>query len=672
LEFSLPDRAPTDQNDYCWTFVDALGNAIPNADVQMYLTHQDRRILIAKGKLDGDARWKTPFCVCDGTARVGGGGFGTTLPLFVFSHRDHGIAEAKLFKADRKHENTVTLPFVPPGSEAEQRCVWGVVVDPDNNPVSGAMVEASGLYPPGGDWIGRSTHCCVRTDRQGRFRVYMPISPTNEKIGTLIPPKSEYSVRVTPPKDVGLVKFNGKIPNGQASIITLERVSGYFHTFAFEDESGPITDRNLFYTTGIKIRRKNASDVYLTYEKWKNGGILPLGTYEADMMGHRQDQFRFEPIDVTADSPEQLVFKPPSSPPTLYYGRVVNGVTGEPMQGVFVVDLTGGSSITTPLEITPKQWDTLHGWTDTDSISKKSSRKIGGGFIYSHRSGRMSWTDKDGWFELSRPGARVAYKFIVFQQNYLPVFIENDLFKQDEDGNFELPLTKMFPAAKVSVEPYFKEPENKGGKRSTYPDYWSEWVVDLNNNPPWAEDLLAACIDDFREGIQRDFNLDVNRGPEGFYVPAELNLQIQLRPWMRFDRRETGWAPMTVPGDIKLGKGDVLELGRVEIKRALPVFVDVTNLSGEPVEGVPVTACDQYGRTNSNTDDSGVAIFGLARDSKGEFVVEYNKQGDPTAPQLREAIPYEVTRQEDANSVFTMKVSDELLYHLFESRKGEL
>jgi len=664
LEFSLPDRAPTDQNDYCWTFVDALGNAIPNADVQMYLTHEGRRIFIAKGRLDGDARWKTPFCVCDGIARVGGGGFGTTLPLFVFSHRDYGIVEAKLFKADRKHENTATLPFVPPGSEAEQRCAWGVVVDPENNPVSGATVEASGVYPPGGDWIGRSTQCCVRTDEQGRFRIYMPIDPSIEKIGLLIPPKSEYSVRVTPRNDLGLVKFSGKIPNGQASIITLERVSGYFHTFAFEDESGPITDRNLFYTTGIKIRRKNASDVYLTYEKWKNGGVFPLGTYEVDMSGHREGEFRFEPIEVTADSSEELVFKPVSSPAKRYYGRVVNGISGEPMQGVFVADLTGGSGITTPLEVTPEQWYALHELTGANSISEESSKNITN-FVRSRRSGRISWTDKDGRFELSRPGERIAYKFLVFEQNYLPVLIENDLFKEDPEGNFELPPTRMFPAVRVIVELYCDEPQNKERTRHGYPDYWPEWIVELNNNPAWARELLAACIDDFREGIQRDFDLDVNRGPGSFYVPAELNLQIQLRPWMRVAREETGWAPMTVGDNIKLEQGEVLDLGRVQIKRALTIFADITNLVGEPVEGVPVAACDQYGRTTSNTDANGIAIFGLARNSKGEFVVEYNAGGDANEPHLREALPYKITSPEDANTVFTLRVSDEMLYNLF-------
>jgi len=38
---------------------------------------------------------------------------------------------------------------------------------------------------------------------------------------------------------------------------------------------------------------------------------------------------------------------------------------------------------------------------------------------------------------------------------------------------------------------------------------------------------------------------------------------------------------------------------------------------------------------------------------------------DPNAPYLREAIPYEIAGPEDANSVFTITVSDEVLYQLF-------
>jgi len=277
----------------------------------------------------------------------------------------------------------------------------------------------------------------------------------------------------------------------------------------------------------------------------------------------------------------------------------------------------------------------------------------------------MSWTDKSGTFRLSRPGERVAYKFTVFAQDYLPVFIENDLFKQDLDGNFQLPLTRMFPAAKVVVDLWVDENYFKEQKLPRYPDFWPEWIVDPNINPPWAKDLLDACINDYHEGISRDYSLYTRAGPRSFYVPAELYLQLQFRPWMRVYPRQTGWAPMTFPHSIKLRQGDVLDLGRVEIKRTLPLFVDVTNSYGEPVEGVPVTAVSQYGKVTHNSDEHGTTIFNLAHDSKGQFVVEYKPDEESTDPALSQAIPYQITGPQDANSTYTMTVSDEILGALF-------
>jgi hypothetical protein len=476
---------------------------------------------------------------------------------------------------------------------------------------------------------------------------------------------SQYSITVTPPADLGLGEYRGEVPNGQASTIRLERRTGYFHTFAFEDKNGPITDRNLFYRTRISIQRPAARNLYLRYEDWKDGALLPPGTYEAEMSGNTLDQYRFEPIEVTADSPQEIVFKPPCSPPKLYYGQVINGLTGEPVQGVFVIDLTGGSSRTGPLLLTDEQWDALHELTRTGSMSSLKHAGEVSSFLHAHRSGKMSWTDKAGRFSLNRPGERIAYKFLVFDQNYLPVFIENDLFQQDRDGNYQLPLTRMFPAAKVVVDLCVNENHFKELELHRYPDFWPEWILDPNSNPPWANDLLAACIDDYHEGISRDYSLDTRAGPRSFYVPAELNFHLQFRPWMRVYPRQTDWAPMTFPHSIKLRQGEVLDLGRAEIKRALTVFVKVTDSADVPREGVPVTASDQYGRATSNTGEEGMAIFRLAHDSKGRFGVDRALK-TAEMPRLRQAIAYEIAGPDDANTVYTLQLSDKMLESLFE------
>jgi hypothetical protein len=112
-----------------------------------------------------------------------------------------------------------------------------------------------------------------------------------------------------------------------------------------------------------------------------------------------------------------------------------------------------------------------------------------------------------------------------------------------------------------------------------------------------------------------------------------------------------------------LGQGEVLDLGRIKIKRAFNLFAEVYNSMGAAVEGLPVKARDQYGEVVSNTDDNGVAMFTVARDSRGQFVIEYEPPDGQGGPHLRQTVPYEVTGPQDANSVYSFKVSDEIVYH---------
>jgi hypothetical protein len=622
LRFSLHDEVSPEPNDFYWTFVDALGNSLQGATVELYLHHGNWRVLVDKGVVDDTGQWKTRFQVRASNIKLDG----SKCHLFVVSHRDYGTADVKILQTQFRY-HVIILPFVPADSKAYERCAWGVVVDPNKNPVSGATVEATSLRVRGVDWweSAGTARSCVRTDKQGRFRVYMPVYPWKEAIGPLIPPKSEYRIRVEPPKKLGLTVYKGTIPTGQASVITLARPSGYFHTFAFEDQNGPITDRRILDLTGIRIRRKSTHDVNFVYREWEDGGLFPLGTFEVHIPAWACGrEYAFEPVEVTADSPEHIVFKPSVSPPKLYYGRVIHSVTGEPMEGVSVRDLTKNPS--------------------TLGEKRDASKK--------------TRSDEAGRFELKRPDHLRAREIEIYEPNYLTILIKNGLFKEDPKGNFELPLTRMFPAARVVVEPWMHKTNLKEQRHHGYPHLEHELIVDVNNNPPWAKDFLTAGIDDFRDRNHRGYSLDTNDGPESFYVPAGLNLQLQLRP------TDKQWSPITIAENTKLQQGEVLDLGRVEIQRALTIFVDVTNPTGEPVEGVPVTACDQYRRTTSYTDENGVAIFSLAHDSKGKFVVECELEVANMTP-LREATAYEINGPQDANNIYTLQVSDKMLYNLF-------
>ncbi len=669
LEFTLPENKRTKQEGYC--FVDALGNSLPNATVEVYLRTRrpDGKIHLGRMKADDRGYLKLSFCLGKATARAGIGRvswwYDSGRFFFEILHPDYkGVAVVEPYSYGHSGQSptTVYVPLVSPGSEADKRSIWGMVVGPNKKPVSGIVVEGRTLLPPGGEWVGRVRHqsCAVLTDRQGRFRLYLPTREDREHIGRLVPPKSEYYVKVEPPRELGFAPFDGKITNGQETIITLER-AGRFRTFVFEDENGPINDPRRLRTIDVDIERHGQRDLGLGYYDWKDGGMFPLGTYRAmTITSGGERNYDSVPLEVTHDSPEQLVFRLPPGDKT-YYGRVVNGITGEPMQGAFVMEPGGVGDDKNLSMLSRAQWDALHKLPASVSAGDKGYRQVlkqlDNAFYSDHP--RLVRTNKDGWFEMKMPAKVRVGRLAIFEQDYFSVIIESSKLKQNTDGNFEIPTVKMFPAAKVKVQ-FGCE----GAKDDNCPRVCPEWIIDTNNNPAWAKDLVAGCSADHRNDIRihNDFYL-YPKYRQSFYVPAGLNLDLQLR--MRGWEKEEGWAPITIAENIKLQQGEVLDLGWQEIHRAIKVFAEVLNSVGEPVEGLPVGVLSQYGSTTHNTDEYGLAWFDVAPDARGEFVVEYNKDGDPNEPHLREAIPCEIAGPEDANNVYTLQISDELLYQLF-------
>jgi hypothetical protein len=104
----------------------------------------------------------------------------------------------------------------------------------------------------------------------------------------------------------------------------------------------------------------------------------------------------------------------------------------------------------------------------------------------------------------------------------------------------------------------------------------------------------------------------------------------------------------------------VLDLGLVKIPQALRIYASVTDMADQPLEGIAVIARDQYGKLISNTDENGIAIFNLAQDSKGVLAVEYTSN-DTASEESEEKTAFDINGPEDANSIFSIKVSPEML-----------
>jgi len=623
----FPDGQPDDKK--FWMFTDALGEPMPGATVELLLPdHGGPRIAVGRYVLDDAGR------LCE--KRFFGDFHTFSCRL---SHRDYGLTEVSGLS---RHDAKIVLPLVRADTIAAQRAISGLVVDPDGEPVAGAVVECTNARTLGEGLInslhGRSYR--VITDEAGAFRLYLPNEKRRDERGYLIPPKTRYNVRIEAPKQLGLLPYAGPIENGQETLVTLER-AGYLRTLQFEDENGDNIDPAQLETLNIRVHRPDHDPLTLHWADWKDGVLLPLGTYEAATY-ESGGKCSFEPLEVTEQSPRELVFRLPKA--VTYFGRVVHGITGEPMQGAFVVAMNA-SSQGRLCDITPEQWDALHQLQDdppVDSPAVAPLKKIYG-FT------KLVRTDETGSYSVTIGPRQSLYGFVAFEQDYLGVMYRKFSLKPDRNRYAEVPMIKLFPAARVIVEPTTTE---------RHVSICPNWVIDKAGSPAWVRELLD--IDNGRESALEYKRWMQENVRQHVYVPAGVHLRLKLEaPY------DSKWCPIELPQVIYLNHGDILDLGRCTFAEALKVRVKVINATGRTVEGIPVRVLRDDGAWSvaHNTDEEGIATFNVVPDSSGTFGVSYH--GD-AGVHLRETIPYRVGGGEDEPRQFTLQLSDEILRYLLD------
>jgi hypothetical protein len=615
---------------------DALGLAFPKASVDIFVRgpgENGPRIYLSTPHTDEQGRLEVP----DLTGEL-------RLLSFVISQPNYGIALIDPY-IDIGERKELTVPLVARSSEAFQRSIHGVVADSQGNPVAGAVVECSyirtlgeGLINALNDWSNKSL-----TDDNGAFSLYLPNEDKRGERGYLIPPKSQYNVRIEAPKELGLSPYVKPIENGQDALVFLES-SGHFRTLVFEDANGPITDPKKLQYIVVTIIQSDGSRVSLRYEDFKDGGVFPLGEYHAVRRG--MDEFDFEPLTINEQSPDELVFRQPED--ILYYGRIVHGLTGEPMPGAFVIGFISSSHGNLSM-ITDQQWQALHALPAEPGLTDPAVKPICQ--IYGVK--KIVRTDELGNFQMSfRPGE--IYGFIAFEQDYLGLMHRRHALIFDEYRQAEIPVMKLYPAATVLIEPRTE------AKRISI---WPRWIIDENENPVWVRQFLAT--DDRKESMfTYDGWIEQNK-VQSFHVPAGLILHVKLDT--PYDRQ---FCPIEIPKVINLAQGQVLDLGRHQFKPALEVYVQITNSQGQAVEGVPVRILSD-GNTWSvshNTDESGLALFNVVPYSAGRFGVSCRPEG---GEYLTENIPYQVGGNTDSGRLFTLQLSDKILELLFKSNDLE-
>jgi hypothetical protein len=620
--------------DTMWFFDDASGKPIESAAVEIYLNkYKGPRIKLGETIIDGS--FKKPALQNSGWSYN-----------FIISDPNYGIANVWPLLGHKSH---IPVPLVHRTSKAAERAIWGVVVDPDGIPIEGATIQCRNVRTLGEGLINagneRST---VLTDADGGFCMYMPPSKQfQDRRGQLIPPKSRYQVRIEAPKEMSLLPYVGQIENGMETTVVMEW-AGNFHTFTFVDEYGVIDEPAGLEKVTLIIERGEKGRLALGYNDWKDRELFPNGTYTAELLsswrpGTSHGRIKFEPVEITNDSPEEIVLRVPEA--VIYTGRVVHGITGEPFAGAYVI--TMGSICSKRLEdITPDEWVAIHELGDDISVNDPVISPIG----KAYGVGEIAVTDKDGYYTIvPRPGKNF-HTFLAFEENFIPVSKRTYPPKPGASTDVTVATLKLYGAAKVLLEACVDE---------KHVSICPNWIIDKAASPAWVNGLLE--IEDGRTSFVKYKGWIEQNEPQHVFVPAGATLKLQLQ--MPYDDQ---WSPFVTEESFSLGHGEVLDIGRIELKPALKVYVKVVNPDGEPVEGVPVRKL--VGNTGSvahNTDEKGRVMFYLPPYSRGKFYVSYYGRAEEGRIRLKEELPFQIIGEENSESEFILELSDDMLYHLF-------
>lgn len=614
-----------------WRFTDALGEPLADADVEIWLADpRGSRIHVGRTTLDSAGRpgWR-PSSNNPGTA------------YFVVSHADYGCAEVRQpFGSDAE----IITPLVRKGTVAAERAIRGRVVDANGAPVAGAVIRCPHVRTLGEGLINATNETPQGiTDANGAFSFYMPNRRTRDDRGELIPPRSRYYTRIEAPKVFGLLPHVEPIENGRESLIVLER-GDRLRQLHFEDPNGEITDPTKLGTITISLRRPGRNVLTLYYDNWNDGVPLVPGTYEASMQGSGEN-CQFEPVELTQDSPEDVIFKLPI--PVTYYGQVVHGLAGRPMPGAFVLVMSSSSNKRL-CDLTVEEWDTLHRLPDNpaqDDPALDPLRRIYG-FT------RLVRTDSTGGYGIALEADESFYGFVAFEQDYLAVIQRRHALEADADRFAEVPTIKLFPAATVLVETVIDK---------EHPSIMPKWQIEEQPQPAWVGELLA--IDNNHESsLEYDDWLQPNVR-QAVSVPAGVRLRLRLEtPY------DDEFCPLLIPQEICLAQGQTLDLGPFTFERAIGVQVKAIDSVGQTIEGIPIRLA-QAGKDGvcwgiaHNTDEQGIARFYVVPNSTGSFgVLHHNDDG----VHLTETLDYEVGGPEDAGREFVLQISDELIAYLLQ------
>jgi hypothetical protein len=649
-------------------FLDALGNPIPGASVTMFyesVWESADQFSDQLKPLDDNGRLCPPWWS----------------PLrehccFVVSDPNYGTAIVEPYDKSRlviePPPATCVVPLAPRESDANERSLRGTVVDESGVSVADAVVACNTVVIPGGtrlhaffagSYLSDKCHK-VLTDARGQFVMHLPLADRDGSFGQPVPPDAKYEVRIEAPKELGLEPFAGSLAAGVEHTITMPPFSPGPKTFTgallFQDEDGVVTDPTKLaqITLVIHVMPANGEWMQFTYSNgsWTTASELPFGIYSAT--GAWDGELHsFGPVEVTADSPQTvtLVLSEVQPAETMYKGRVIHGVTSEPIAQAFVMQRPQPSKLDADLS-EERFLQLLHFGPEAAANGELLT------FLEQDIGWRIIRTDDDGRFEIVLPTSELdnpMISIIAIRKDFLGAELQVRYLQSQADrtGKVPLPDMKLFPAGTVVLDPCVPEQDEGSMEEVRF-----LYATAADDPTPWLADLWATAPTNKGRSVFRTFDLPINNPSQSVYVPADVTLTLTM------GRRLEEFGPVVIE-NVRLTQAEVLDLGYVEFPPAIPVIARVIDSAGKPLEGIAIR-CLPDGLDTADrcgvTDVEGCVPIHVPPHSQGQLAAEYDD--DQTETTVREGVAYQVGGDEDAGKEFVLSLSDEFLKGLRESQ----
>jgi len=564
---------------------DALGEPIPGAALKVtvaFLTAPDQPDGSLQLEVVSDERGhvvlELPAQLTTGVVRM--------------RHAEYGVAELRISQDDVVGDLRFSL--VKAGSESRAQALRGIVMSSDGKPVAGATLQIFSLLPQENSLTMVLTDHVALTDDAGRFALYPVRKPQGDQPLQPLPKRIKARLRVSVMSDNSLFPQIAECSSAKEVVIRLERPER-FHKFEFADLNGGwLKADSGLHNIHIHYRAKPGGLLTPLDVSWVfHGAKLLPGYYEASYQAHD-----YVPLHVTAESPEDLKFQFPK--PIAIRGRVINGVSGEPMAGAFVLGIvsSGKQSLA---RLTDDDWERLRK-LPADAAPNDPALAFVAQCFGLAAFGR---TDESGKYEIIQKPEQNIYGVVAVDKDFLPILQPKYGMKIGEE-TAEVPDLPLFPAGKVMIHPIC-------AKRASIMPVWK---IRQEGRPEWFKQFEDAT----NLKLQRRFQHDNWMQPvlQPVYIPADMDLQIELKaPY------EEQWSATTSTNAIRVKQGETRTIGEMTLLPAVEVEVEVVDADGKPLAGALLSRDyddRHYGKSHP-TDANGRAKFHLNRNSHGAFVV---------------------------------------------------